>query len=263
MTHIRVVEAYSLKSKYNLCPGEVVLKVLFACSKLQVQPLFLFHHILIPLHCWWLCQGQLRWCEMSLLLDKVKKKWKSCFVQLSHSYQPAACMLKGQNIVWKYKISKKNPRVNSVNCVSSLIVAVFYFTQFGFLYFMHNNSCKSLMYSRIRNISEWLQALYRISKILEIMAMIPTLNVSHYLLLKLKKILLYLNVSFVWEIRYFRETVQWLGEKWNYFGLGQVNIDLWNVHKVLQFQVALYCVFWHLFQKRKLAYRFLGLPSNL
>lgn len=45
--------------------------------------------------------------------------------------------------------------------------------------------------------------MYRISKIPEIMAMIPTLNVSHDLLLKLNsifffsKILLYLNISFV------------------------------------------------------------------
>lgn len=144
-----------------------------------------------------------------------------------------------------------------------------YFTQLGFVYFLHNNSCNSLMYSRIRNISEWLQAMYRISKIPEIMAMIPTLNVPHDLLLKLNsifffsKILLYLNISFVWGMRYFRETVQRVGEKLNCIGLGQVNTDLWNVQKVLQFQVALCCVFWHFFQKRKLAYRSLGLPSNL
>lgn len=67
-------------------------------------------------------------------------------------------------------------------------MAVFYFTQFSFVYSLLKNSCNSLMYSRIRNISEWLQAMYRICKILEIMAMIPTLNVSHYLLVRLNSI---------------------------------------------------------------------------
>lgn len=52
------------------------------------------------------------------------------------------------------------------------------------------------MYSRMRNVSKLLEAKYRFSKILEIMAMIPTLNVSHYLLLKLNSnIILFKNTT--------------------------------------------------------------------
>jgi len=50
------------------------------------------------------------------------------------------------------------------------------------------------MYIKVRNISELLQNVYRMSKILEMMAVLPTLNVCHYLL-QILNICLFKNIA--------------------------------------------------------------------